>query len=279
MQIEPSALAREARREPVKNAFRIGLEFLDQNRLLAAMTMGAFIVLTLLEVIPLIGLFAGIAVGVLSQSVQFYVGRSFYASENMGAFVQRAQEATLMEFLTRHWRPAFGAWLGWFVVGMLMVLLFFILIMAAGMNLQSLEALAEGGGGENMLVGLGGAGIVVMVCILLLSYVYPAVQGRVMLSESFGEAFQAVFSLFSPALWRRTLHGGYFSFAFFLGLAMLGIVLLVGATMALLMLIPILGAVLGVVWLMFLLYAFILIFSVVCMLAISIAMEEPSDAS
>lgn len=275
---EKNRLVGEARQQPVKNAFRIGLEFLDQNRLLAAMTMGAFIVLTLLEAVPVLGLAAAIAIGVFSQSVQIYVGRTFYEADGMEGFADAARQSTFGPFMGRYRGPAFGAWLGWFIVGMALGVLFFIVLFAFGADPQVFENAAQGEGDPVALItALATAGIPVLFLALLLTYFYPAVQGRVILSDSFNEAFRSVFTLFSPSLWKQTMNGEYFRFIFYFGLALMGILVLIAVTMSLLFMIPFLGVILAMVWMMFLLYAFILIISVANMIAFDMVHSSPRE--
>jgi hypothetical protein len=268
-----SRLIDEARHEPVKNAFRLGLEFMDRNRLLAAMTMGLFVLLTLLEMVPLLGLLATIAVGVFSQAVQIYVGRTFYQSADIQAFVADAESASLRSFLTRYQVPGFGGWLGWFAVSMIFATLFVILYITAGGNASMLDPDALQNQEElfKFLGALGTAGFPLLLTGLLLTYVYPIAQGRVIMSDTFSDAFKAVFSVFTPTVWAAAMKKEYFSFVFFFSLALIGISVLVGVTMMLLFLIPFLGPILAVVWMMFLIYAFIMILGVANALAREIA--------
>ncbi len=268
-------LVAEARQRPVKSALRLGIEFMDSNRLLAAMTMGTFVVLTLLQAVPLLGLVASVAMGVFSQAVQIYVGRAFYGAPDILAYVETAKTTPLKDFLTRFQAPAFGAWLGWIAVWIGMMIVFVILFSAFGGSMEMMaEATNDEAQMQQMLVASSGAMLPILLVFFALLYVYPIVQGRITVSDTFGEAFKAVFTLFSPDVWRRSMKKEYFSFVFFFGLAMTGIWILVMAVMMLLLLIPFLGAVLVTVWLMFLVYVFIMVISVANMIAYDIAYDE-----
>lgn len=273
MEDTQTRLIDEARREPVKNAFRLGLEFMDRNRTLAAMTMGLFFLLTLLEMIPLLGLVASVALGVFAQSVQIYVGRSFAEADNIEAFVNGAEQATFKTFLTRYQAPAFGAWLGWLVLSMLFMLLFIVFLGMSGAELSGLDEASLQNEEQlyTLMAAIVGAGTPVLLLSLLLAYVYPIAQGRVIMSESFAEAFKAVFSIFTPSVWASAMRGAYFSYVFFFSLALIGIAILVFATMMLLMLIPFLGTVLIIVWMIFLIYVFMLVLGVANVMAREIA--------
>ena len=245
----------EARREPVKNAFRVGWEFVEQNMALGWATVAVFVVLSLVEFVPLVGFAATIAVGVFSQSIQIFVGRAFYGAETMEAFVSEAS----------------GAWLGWAAVGFVMLLAWMALVLLLGGDPAALETAGGDEAFETLFQAMGVAVLPVILIAMLLSYVYPIVQGRVILSDSFGEAFKAVFSLFSPTVWKHAMTGEYFSFVFFFGLVLIGVALAISLVATLLILVPILGALAVAVGAMVLLYPFVAVMGVACVLAREIA--------
>ncbi len=261
----------EARREPVKNAFRVGWEFVEQNMALGWATVAVFVVLSLVEFVPLVGFAATIAVGVFSQSIQIFVGRAFYGAETMEAFVSEASGVKLSTFLTRYQAPAFGAWLGWAAVGFVMLLAWMALVLLLGGDPAALETAGGDEAFETLFQAMGVAVLPVILIAMLLSYVYPIVQGRVILSDSFGEAFKAVFSLFSPTVWKHAMAGEYFSFVFFFGLVLIGVALAISLVATLLILVPILGALAVAVGAMVLLYPFVAVMGVACVLAREIA--------
>lgn len=273
MESSANRLLDEARKAPVKNAFRLGLEFMDRNRALAGMTMGVFFLLTLLEMIPVLGFLATVAVGVFAQAAQIYVGRAFLAAPDIEQYVTEAESATLKTFLTRYRAPAFGAWLGWVTLSILFVILFILFLVMSGADLSGLNeaALQDETRVYARIAPVLMSGIPVMLLALLLTYVYPIAQGRVIVSDTFGEAFKAVFSIFTPSVWAASMKGAYFSYVFFFSLALMGIAILVMVTMMLLALIPFLGMVLIFVWMIFLIYVFILLMGIANTMALAIA--------
>ncbi len=273
MEVQDNRLIDEARREPVKNAFRLGLEFMDRNRMLAAMTMGAFVLLSLLEVVPLVGMLAGIALSVAVQGVQIYVGRTFYVSSDIEQYVSFAESAKIKTFLTQYAAPAFGAWLGWFVLSFIFIVAFLILAVMAGVDPSMLNenAMQDEAKVAELGISLLLAGLPLLVIGMVLTYVYPIAQGRVILSDTVADAFKAVFSIFTPSVWSAALQKEYFSYVFFFSLAIIGISLLIMLTMVLLFMIPVLGFILAMVWLVFLMYVFTLILGVANTMAREIA--------
>lgn len=272
------SLVAMAKTEPVKNAFRLGWEFFLQNKMLCLIAIGAFFVLELLAMIPVLGLIASVAVGVYGQSIQIYTGKLFYRADSMEAFVEAVRQTKFDAFAMRNAKPAFGAWLGWFLVGMLIVLLFFVMLMAFGV---SAEQLSHGANNEaqmaELMMSLGGAMLPALLVVLILAYIFPIVQGRVILSETFGEAFSAVMSLFSPAVWTSAMQGEYFRFVLFFGLVLIGLSVVAGIAMGILMLIPVLGWIVVFAALIFAMFQLMLILSFANVLAKEIAQPVQAD--
>ncbi len=260
----------EARSNPVTNAIRLGWEFFLQNKMLAVVTISAFVVLEFLTMIPLLGLLAMVALGVVGQGVQIYVGRHFYRSHDIVAFVEEAKMIPPADFLLRYKNQALGAWLGWFLVGSVLMLIFMIAFFAGGGVMEISETMSDEEA-FRMFAAMGGSLIPVLLIVMVLSYVYPIAQGRIILSESFGEAFRAVFSIFTPAVWREAMRGEYFRFVFVFGLLLLGVSFVAGIVAALLMMIPFLGWLLLAVVMLLGYYVMIVVFAIAEVLALEIA--------
>jgi len=274
MEPTQNRLVHEALQEPVKNAFRLGWEFVERNRTLALTTLAAFILLSLLELIPLIGLAAAVALGVFSQAVQIYVGRTLYGADSIEAFVGSAEQTTFGAFVTRYQAQAFGAWVGWFVLGMGVFALSMVLILVLGVDPAALEASV---GDEAQFLALAGtigiAALPILLVGMLVAYVYPIAQGKVILSENFGEAFRAVFSVFSPAVWKAAAGGAYFRFVLYLGFVLIGIAALVMIAAFILILIPFLGVILAPLMIVGLFYPLTMIMGIANVLALAIIEE------
>ncbi|WP_416768712.1 hypothetical protein ACM66T_01870 [Sulfurimonas sp. ST-25] len=268
MEMTENRLMDEARHEPVKNVFRLGWEFIVVNRTLALMTVAAFVLLTLLELVPIVGLAASVAVGVFAQSVQIYVGRAFAEAASIDAFLSEARLTTLSTFLTRYQAPAFGAWLGWFVISMGAFIVWMTLALSAGFDPAMLEeTIADEAQLMALIEAMGLSLLPVLLIGMLIIYVYPIAQGRVILSDTFGDAFKAVFSVFLPSVWKAAAAGEYFRFLFVFGLALLGIGMLVGIAMMLLFFIPLLGPVLFALLMAGLFYVMFLVMAIASILA------------
>ncbi|MHC3993584.1 hypothetical protein ACXWTF_02035 [Thiomicrolovo sp. ZZH C-3] len=271
MELTENRLVDEARREPVKNAFRLGWEFVERNRTLALTTLAAFILLSLLELIPLLGVVAAVALGVFAQSVQIYVGRTLVNADSINSFITTAEQTTFTAFMTRYQAPAFGAWLAWFVMGMGFFLLWMVLVLAVGIDPGTLEDPAYDEAQMIAFAEAMGISVLPMLIVgMLIAYVYPIAQGRVILSDTFGEAFKAVFSVFTPAVWQAAARGEYFRFVFYLGLVFMGIAALV----MVLVLIPLLGPVVVVFLTAALFYPAMMILGIANVLALRIAVGD-----
>ena len=267
----------EALAQPVKNAFRLGWEFFVQNKVVAVAVMVTFLLLSVLQTVPLLGLLAGIAIGIFSNAIQIYVGRAFYGSEDILDFVERSRGAKWKPMLTEYLPQASGAWVGWLLVWLMLAIVFAVVLGLTGFDPMAMESAVQDGNGAQVIGEIPaetfGAFSIVTLIAMTFTYVYPVVQGRIILASSFSEAFNAVFGLFSPAVWRSTMNGRYFSFVLFFGLALMGASFAAGIVMTLLLLIPVVGALLLFPALFFLIYVFYMILSVANIMALELTLE------
>ena len=264
----------EARINPVKNSIRLGWEFFLQNKMLAVVVLSAIVVLNFLSMIPLLGLLAMVAMGVVGQGVQIYIGRHFYQSHDIVAFAEGAKTIPPVDFLLRYKNQAFGGWLGWFLIGMLLMLIFAIIFIAGGGVMEISETMSDEQA-FRMMASMGGAFIPVLLIVLVLSYVYPIAQGKVIMSENFGEAFRAVFTIFTPSVWQEAMKKEYFRFVFFFGLVLMGFSFVLGIVATLLMMIPFFGWALLVIGGLLGYYVLMVVLSIVDVMALEIAETEP----
>ena len=273
----PGALVAEAKTAPVKNAFRLGWEFFLQNKTLCYIGMGVLLLLQVLEMIPLVGFFASVAMGVYLQSIQIFTGKAFYRSADVPSFIESLKGTEFQTFAMRYVQPAMGAWLGWFLFSLLLVLIFVVMLMVFGVSVgQFAESMNDEQQMAELIISISGAMLPGLLLALLLSYVFPIVQGKVILSETLGEAFNAVFSMFSPSVWRSAMQADYFRFALLFGALLIGLSFAAGILMAILILIPFLCWIALFVGMIFAMFVLVLILSLACVLAKEIALPAQS---
>lgn len=220
--------------EAVKNTFRLTREFIVLNKNFTFMAMGIFILLNVLGMIPLLSLIFSLLATVFGIVIQIHVGRTFYATENIETYVDEINNSRVDEVAKRYAQTAFGVYLGW---TLLIILILFVL---------SLTAITTGLVNKNMnendlIMAFAGLGLPLILAALIFSYVQPLVYSNIILSNSLGEGFKAVFSIFSKDVWSSALQKSYFSYIAKVGLLTMAIILLLGVMVALLSSIPIIG--------------------------------------
>ena len=243
--------------EPIKNTFRLGWEFIILNRRLTITIISTLIVLAFLGLLPIVGFVFGLFSSVLSQSMQIYLGRLVYSSENIGEFVSDIEQVDGEVIVKRHFAVAMGSYVGWIAVAFLLLMFFGVLAGTMGLDESILNNEKE------LIAFLTTMASPLIVTMLFLFYLQPLVQANVMMSNSFNEAFSAVFTLFSVRLWKMAFQRNYFRYISLFGLILLVMAFLFAMVVSVGMSIPVLNILIMVVPL----YVISIIFSVSSMMA------------
>ena len=206
-----------------KSAISAAWSFFKGNIALSLGAIALLIGLGILQYTPLIGVIFSFAYPVLSFAVQIYVGREVLRLSAPEEMERVAADTKLSDLFGKYLDQAMGGFKGLF----LLMFSFFMLIVAligAIADQNKLQAIAASSEAINivqiqsiMLEGKMPVWIVVLlfVVLLFLAYIFPAVMGRVMLSENFTQAFKSVFGFFSPRLWSASFNCAYHTLVFF----------------------------------------------------------------
>ena len=241
--------------EPIKNTFRLGWEFVTLNKKFTMTMMVVILVLTLLSMIPILGVVFSVFSSALILSIQIYAGRLVYTTENIETFVDEVHQADGENIVKQYFAPALGAYMGWMVMALLFIGVITLAIGGMGVseNMNNTELLAL----------LSTIGLPLLLVLLLFSYVQPLIQANIVMSNNFKEGFFAVFTIFSADVWRRAMQGSYFKYMFWLGLLVLGASLLFGFLFSILGAIPFLNIFIMIIFV----YIFMIIMTVAAMMA------------
>ena len=204
MQEVPTRLIDEAvLNEPIKNTFRLSWEFIVLNKNLTFTAMSMLLLLNILSVF--LGILAIVFSGILSMAIQIYIARLVYETQNIETFVEESKHSKLENILSKHIFTATGAYLGTMslLVGVLFLFLFLIKNMGIDLETMSLDQLME-----VIQVFI----LPAVITLLLLSYLHPLVQSNIALAKDFKEGYRAVFTLFSPTLWKQAFQNYYFKY-------------------------------------------------------------------
>lgn len=243
--------------EPIKNTFRLGWEFIILNKQFTLTLISVLILLTLLGYIPVIGFIFSLFSSAFALAIQIYVGRLVYETENIETFVSEINSAQGETLIQRYFAPAMGAYMGWMVLGIALVMIMGLMLKGMSISESTLNNSAE------LISVLSTVGLPLLLVVLLFSYVQPLVQANIIMANNFKEGFFAVMTIFSADVWRKSMQGAYFNYMVKLGILVLAMGFLFGFLFALVAVIPILNI---LVMLLFV-YVFMIIMSVAAMMA------------
>lgn len=239
--------------EPIRNTFRLSWEFLILNKQFTLTAMSMLLLLNILS--QFIGLLAMVLSGILSLCVQIYLSRFIYETKSIQTFIAQTKESKFENVVAKNFYISMGAYLGNVVLLIGFIFLLTVLLKSNGFDLEHFDE-------SQLLPMVQVIAIPLLVTLLLVSYIHPLVQSNVALSNSFNEAFFAVFSLFSISLWRRAFHGGYFKYISLIILVISGVAL----SLEMLFQVPVLNIIANFL-LIVLMYVYIVVLSITAMMA------------
>lgn len=243
--------------EPIKNTFRLGWEFITLNKTFTFSIISLLVILSLLGQLPVVGFIFMFLFSVLSLAVQIYAGRLVYESDHIESFVHEVKVAKGEKALQRYFAPAVGAYSGWLLLGIALVLVLSLFIGSMGVNESMINNNAA------LIALLAKVAIPVLLVALVFSYVQPLVQANIVMSNSFKEGFFAVMTLFSAQVWSDAFQARYFNYMALLGLIVLLVSFLFGFLFTFFGAIPIIN----IIVVMLFVYMFMIIMSVAAMMA------------
>ncbi len=191
-------------------ALKLSIEFFKANYALSFAVIGVLILLSLFSYLPIIGIIFVFAYFILNLSIQIYFGRVVKNAQNEEDVANEAAQTKINEFLTLYLAEAAGAFLGLFLIALILFFIFFILAMAfGGANIESIQHIESMNQQEmffQMISIYFTPSVIIFMIAGFLFYILPAVFGEVFLSEGFNEAFKKSFLLLKPSFWKRTFN-------------------------------------------------------------------------
>jgi len=245
--------------EPIKNTFRLGWEFIVVNQKFTLTAMIIFVVLNLFGMIPVATLIFMVLSAVFGLVIQIHVGKTFYASQDIKNYIHEIEESSIDTLLTRHVGTAFGAYIGWVVLLLLVILLFGFVGGSMGIITEHMNKVAL----LNALVALG---FPIFLIALAFSYVQPLVQSNIIMANGIQGGFKAVFTIFSTRIWRMAFQSSYFKYVAGFGLIIILLLFFFAFLIGLLTALSGL-AIVGNILMIVLMYIFMLIMAIGSMMA------------
>ena len=226
------------------NAFALAWNFFKGNYALNFAALAILIVMNILGMVPILGVLFIFAYSVLSFAIQIYFGKKMegvHAPEDMANV---AAQTKIRDLFMEYVDVAAGAFLAFLMLGIVFGLLFAIVAgVGAGMMQESVQMQSMGMRGEEQMAmmvasGMGIGGFLLLLVMLFLAYFFPAVMGRVILSDDFVSGFKNAFLIFSPALWKSCFNKDYFLLILLWSIIIFVALLVIFALSATLILLP-----------------------------------------
>ncbi len=196
-----------------KTAINLAINFFKGNYALSFAAIAILFVISLLNFIPIIGIFFLISYAIFSLSIQIYFAKAIEEIENEEDMEDVASSTKIGEFLNKYFSTAAGGFSGLLIIGILFSIFAGILLAAFGSTSISIEQM-QGMNEEQIAMTLIGAYsipvLVISFAIGFFLYIFPGVMGYIMSSNDFNEAFKNSFLLLNPKFWSRTFNKNYF---------------------------------------------------------------------
>ena len=209
-----SSIADQALKNPVKYTFMLTKEIFTLNKGLFLGIAAIVILLTLLSVVPIVGLVASILSGILLFGLLFFVGGYFYRSKTMDEFVGTIRSMTIANLFRNYLKPSLGAYVGWVILVLPVMLIFGLIV---GLIRQSILIGTIPNGDSTTLPATLSAVILPLIIIAFVLYIMPLVIANMIKRDNFVDAFKAVFTVFSKDVWRRAFTKAYFKYMGLIG--------------------------------------------------------------
>lgn len=212
--------------EPVKNTFRLSWEFISLNRQFTFTAMSLLLLLNILSLF--LGVLAMVVSGIFSLTIQIYVAKLIYSSQDIGSFIEESKKSKVESAVSQNASVASGAYLGWITLLIIFLVVLVFTLKTMGLPLENVKTMDDFQPIINAII------FPLIILLLLLTYIHPLVQANINMAKDFREGFLAVFTVFSLTMWRESFQSKYPKYI----LSLMGIVLVGAFILAFIISIP-----------------------------------------
>lgn len=236
---------------PVSMSFKYTWAFFSANWKNSAIVAALLFVLFILQTVPLIGIFASIAQGLILSSILFYLAHLFYASNSLEEFSKHASSILAKELLFEKIKLSVSLYLGVILSLLLLIAISGAIIAIDTPRLEQMDTVLQEITTPNLGIEqqqrlavefgsllFGGAFLIVILLWTIWSYVWILTIGYALSKNDAKEVFFAVFKVFVPTFWLHTLSWHYFKIIGILIPVLFFAIMLLGICIATLILTP-----------------------------------------
>ncbi|WP_456450413.1 hypothetical protein [Hydrogenimonas sp.] len=246
---------------PINAAFAYAWAALSGSWKNSVLIAIALLLLSLGSMVPLVGLVASIVQGIVLYALAYWVVDRLRESPDVAAFREKMTTEDVKTAMFGFFGPAAGFYVGFMVFSLIMMLITLGILWLTGgfaaisVAAEQIQANPDANPDQvaamyAQMIGAGTPALLFMlVTSLFFSYIWPLVYGYALMQKSFGDAFNAVFMLFSTRFWKAAFTGAYFKLVTLWMLVVFGVGILMAISFGTLILFP-----LGVLILMWMVY-------------------------
>ncbi len=235
-------------KHPINSAMAYSWAAINGNWKNSVVIALALLVLSLLQIIPFLGLIFGVVQSVILYSMGYWVADRLKWGSDVESFRSRmrdeSERSIIFEFLT----PAAGFYVGFMLFSIVMALITLAIFWLSGgfeMVVQLQQPLGVNVTPEQMyafyaqIFAFSSPAILfILITSLFFGYVWPLVYGYALQQRSFTDAINAVFMLFSTTFWKASFTASYFKLVSIWMIVLFGAAILMSFTLAAFVLFP-----------------------------------------
>ncbi|WP_457595707.1 hypothetical protein [Hydrogenimonas sp.] len=206
---------------PISTALAYSRAAMSGNWKNTAIVASILLLLILVEMLPLIGLVASVLQGIILYAMAWWIAQLMRQSPDLERFRSVVAAEDAKNPMTAYFGPGAGFYLGFMIFSMIMMLVTVAIMWltggfaAIGMGMEQMQNLpADSEQAAAVYAQMFGAGAPALAFLIITSlffgYLWPLVYGYALTQTTFGDAFGAIFMLFSTRFWKASFTGAYF---------------------------------------------------------------------
>ncbi len=233
---------------PINSAMAYSWAALSGNWKNTAIVALALIILSVLQLIPILGILFGVLQSIVLYSMGYWIADRVRSSSDVESFKSlmpnENERSVTFEFLA----PATGFYTGFLLFSIVMMFITAAIFWLTGgfeMVAHIQQPVGPNVTPEQMsafyaqIFASGSPAVLfILITSLFFSYVWPVVYGYALQQYSFGDAFNAVFMLFSTNFWKAAFTASYLKLVSIWMIVLFGAAILMGFTLVTFVLFP-----------------------------------------
>ncbi len=196
-----------------KNAISLTVNFFKGNYALSFAAIAILFVISLLNLIPVIGIFFLISYAIFSLSIQIYFGKAIKEINTTEDMQDIAASTKIGDFLNKYFSTAAGGFTSLAIITILFFILAAVITMLTGatnIHIEEMKTMNQEQIAATLISAYSIPALFISLIAGFLFYIFPSVMGYIIESNNFNEAFKNGFLLLNPKFWKMSFNKNYF---------------------------------------------------------------------